>query len=187
VPPRRRASTSDALILQHVGWARGVAKSARSSNKLTKVWRLPLEELESVAVLAMVERALVFRPGPVAFQNFAYRRVFGAVMDFARKLVTRHVKSGTTTINEVLLLDGPAARTASRTPSPESQAAAAEVYAILATLPARMQRVLRMRYLDGLAWLEIAAALGVSEQRAWQIHREALNRAADAAKARGDR
>ena len=40
--------------------------------------------------------------------------------------------------------------------------------------PARRE-VLRLRYLDGLKWAEIAGRLGYSTIRCYQIHREAIN------------
>ena len=43
----------------------------------------------------------------------------------------------------------------------------------LAALPSPEQEIMRLRYVDGLEWRQVAAKLHYSEDRCWALHREA--------------
>jgi RNA polymerase sigma factor for flagellar operon FliA len=65
-------------------------------------------------------------------------------------------------------------------PGPEALTLAcsevAALWSVVDTLPAREALAVRRRYLDGYKFPEIAAELGVTQSRAFQLHQQALGR-----------
>ncbi len=136
------------------------------------VRRLGADDAEAAGMLALIRAARTYKPGGASFASYARRPVACAILRAAQRWAARCAQ---------LSLDhvGPDGE--------QLQALAPEVEQAdvfqrerlaeaLAALPPRWQHILHRLYHGHATGEEVAAGLGVSQQRVAQIHRNALLR-----------
>lgn len=170
-----------ALVTEHLDFAREVAR------KQARRMPMPAEDIESAAMLGLVQAARAWRPDGKPFTVFAEWRIKGAILDDAREaddLSRDHrqaVKAGKLeaprreSMDDELISRRIAGDVGGGTSVGEWMSAT-EMHQLLRHLPRRMQTVVRRYLVDDLSLAEVGAELGVTESRACQIFREAKER-----------
>lgn len=171
---------ADALVTSCVPLARKIAGA------MGRRIPLPQEDLESAAMLGLVQAARSYDPAQGSFEGHASRRIRGAILDEARDAddLSRHqrqaVKAGRTDVRAPVHVayDDIAERVAG-----EAQAgtvaewiSAEHLRELLRHLPRRLQVVVRRSFLDDATLSQIGDELGVTESRACQLLNEAKER-----------
>jgi RNA polymerase sigma factor for flagellar operon FliA len=171
---RRTIRKRDALVLEHLEWAHGIARRVAS---LLPTW-FTFEDLCGPVELALLERAASFdSKRGVPFRAWASRRIHGACFDSVRRKEYRersHLSIST--------VEGPDVRQTDdwlvdSLPSPEEQAASHEqvrVWARVQQLPPRHALVILAVYGGGMTLETLATKVDVGSSRLSQIHHEAL-------------
>lgn len=172
---------ADALVVEHVEWARRLARIARSQYHLVA---LEPEDAEGVALEALVHCARKFRPETgVPFQGYARVRVTGAVIDLfhryygrAGRRVPRQAVPLGLVVADAEVLD----RIASAAPTPlellERAISTSQLDPLLERLHRRESRIIRLHYLEGWTLKQIGDSMAVTESRVCQIEKEILVR-----------
>lgn len=171
------------LILEHQGMCTAIARDIYV--RLGGAYRgnLCMDDMIGWGLVAMVQAAPRYDPGMKAsFGTFIRQRVRGAILDQLRG-PKYWAEAGSEPID---LQQGGLRFAAGPESSPLNTLLARErrevVDRLIATLPAGHARAVRLRYLDEAGGERIAAELGVSENRVWQILRAALVKMALVAK-----
>ena len=131
-----------------------------------------VEDLEQVGWLALLRCQEQHRPALGSLKTYAERRLAGAMQDERRRLDPRTLwaqRQGVPPCTVVPLRDGHVPATPAATPEPW-------LAALVARLPARLQQVLRLSYVEGWTLREIAAELGWSKKWTCQQRQQALAR-----------
>ncbi|MFO0949857.1 MAG: sigma-70 family RNA polymerase sigma factor [Isosphaeraceae bacterium] len=177
-PARRRerlTPTQQDLAARYVPMARALAKPLKTA------WPVEGEEFESAAMLALVEAAQSYEPERnVKFATFARYRIWGALRDVQRRLVTagwrgdaEHAPSITSLTydaeeNGRVLGAEPDAPVGSDIESDDF------LEAWLRKLPSKHAAACRCIYLEGKNQVETAEALGCSKSRLSYLHKESM-------------
>jgi RNA polymerase sigma factor (sigma-70 family) len=164
------------LTTKYMALARSIAKPIKLK------WLQHRDELDSAAMLALVEAAQAYNPRRgVKFVTFARVRILGALYDIQRYLYnkahSRHLPNapreyyyvpGEAECAELLMtsLDAPIGR---------ELESADEVEHWLEALPARNAQACRELYVGDKTMGEAAGALGCVKSRVCTLHAEALN------------
>lgn len=161
--------------------ARGIARA------LPRAATITAEDLESIGLVALVERAREFDPSRgVPLWGYAKLRVSGAMHDELRRLDTvsrerrQAIRTGTEAVGAPpipTLVEEEAARSVPADAAPideqiEKHRRLAALREAARTLPPRLYRVYRLRVEEGWGWDAIGESLGVSGPRAHQIFGE---------------
>jgi RNA polymerase sigma factor (sigma-70 family) len=155
-PPNLAAR--DALIEQHIGWARDLA--AKVAGKLP-TWFLP-EDLEGAAAIALLESAAKYDASRgIPFRAYAILHVQGACYSAARRNEYRERAHEELPEEEQALPVSQKSDTAALPP---------EVW----QLPPDQFRIIQLCYLHDLTVEAAAVRMGISASRASQYHRTAL-------------
>jgi RNA polymerase sigma factor (sigma-70 family) len=167
--------TRNALVLEHLEWARGIAASVA---KKLPTW-FTVDDLIGPAEIGLIRAAEKYDRLPLfsQFHVFALRYVRGACLDAVRR--REYKERGHKSLDEPLTASGETRGDIMRdpNPSPEQQAQTREMEAVWGyvwKLPEIHQRVIRALYIDGSTLVELAQTANVGESRLSQIHREAL-------------
>ena len=177
-PPTRRAPlTPDQqnLAAKYVPMAKSLA------NTLKRAWPNEGDEIESAALVALVEAAQSFDPSRnVKFATFSRYRIWGALRDVQRSLITTGFRSHLKYAPTVTSLPYDAeehGRVYGCEPDPPVGAefeAVEFVEAWLRKLPSRHAAACREIYIHGRSQGEAADQLGCSNSRLSHLHKEAL-------------
>lgn len=141
------------------------------------VYRLPAHmeflDLVSIGTLGLLDAAAKYDPcRQTKFETYATWRVRGAIMDEMRFQASRGTKT-VSLIDCEELIDPDA-------PDPFSEAGLSELKAIVAEalseLPKRERVVLLLYYYREMTMKEVGQAMGLTEARISQIHKEAIIR-----------
>jgi RNA polymerase sigma factor for flagellar operon FliA len=188
----------DALVTEHMGWARGLARKRASRHPA-----IDLDEMIGEALVALVEAAKRYDPDRGDFKSFAARRINGAMLDRARRddPAGRHQremdKAGIVTEASLrgvpTQVHGDAAELAEARytrhlvfPSiPANQEAVADLMLTreaVAKLPANLRYAVERYHFDDVGLKQVGAELGVTESRVCQLinmARQVLTRGRD--------
>lgn len=161
-PSRHPSSTSnqkrDALVEQHVEWARDVA--AKVAAKLPTWWTA--DDLVGPAFLALLEACTRFESERgIPFRAYAIRRVEGACYSAARRNAYRERAH---------------AELPAELPGMAAEPREAQLFDRLAELPILEERVMRLCYQDDLTLAEAAERMAISPAQASQLRRAALKK-----------
>ncbi|MGE3819132.1 MAG: sigma-70 family RNA polymerase sigma factor [Isosphaeraceae bacterium] len=180
----RRVPLTDAqqgLAERYLPMARSLAKP------LKRAWPLEGEEFESAAMLALVEAAQSFDPERnVKFATFARYRIWGALRDVQRALVTAGWRGDVENAPSVASLTHDAeerGRVLGTEPDPpvgQELESTEFVEHWLRKLPARHAAACREIYLRGKSQGEAALAIGCSKSRLSYLHKESIELINDA-------
>lgn len=163
----------DALVLEHLQWARGIAAHLVRS---LPTW-FTVEDLTGPAEIGLIKAAARYDVSSgVPFRAYAQARVYGACIDSVRRREYRE------RAHQSLDADGPVEMPAyenlrDQQASPEEAACAAELAAVwehVRRLPRRHRMVIVSVYRGGMTLADLARREEVSASRLSQIHREAL-------------
>lgn len=161
---KRAQQQRDKLALDHLEWARGIARHVAT---LLPTW-FTADDLTGPVELALLDQAGKYDPARgIPFRAFAQRRIFGACFDAVRR--KEYLERGHQTTDG---LDA-----VSLSPSPEDLAADAQVVRIwgwVQQLPSRHALVIFAVYGGGMTLEELATKVDVGASRLSQIHHEAL-------------
>ncbi len=138
--------------------------------------RLPgcadLADLVQVGWEALLRSQARYQTAPATLLTYADQRIRGAMDDELRRLDPRTRYAQDQGVPPPVLLPlWTAFEVVAPTPTPEPF-----LVALVATLPARQQQVLRLCYVEGWREHEIGALLGCTQSRVSQIRTEALAR-----------
>lgn len=163
----RRKTTKkrrDALALEHLDWARSIARHVAA---LLPTW-FTEDDLAGPAEIALIHLAGSYdSTRGIPFRVYAYRRIRGACLDSVRR--KEYVERGRQTTDGLEVV--------SREPSPEIQAIEGQqvrVWAKVQQLPARHALVILAVYGGGMTLEALAVKVDVGSSRLSQIHHEAL-------------
>lgn len=161
---KKKRAERDALIVEHLDWARAIARQVAG---MLPTW-FTAEDLTGPAEIALVKTAEQYDPGRgIPFRPFAQRRIYGACFDSIRR--REYQEHGHLQIEDVIVIAG--------APGPEQQAISGQqrgVWAIVQRLPSRHAVVILAVYGGGMTLESLAEMVGVRASRLSQIHREAL-------------
>jgi RNA polymerase sigma factor (sigma-70 family) len=161
---KRARARRDRLALEHLDWARGIARHVSTT---LPTW-FAYEDLAGAAEIGLLQAAERWNPSHgVPFRAFAARRVHGACMDAVRRREYR--ERGHQTIEGI--------DTPSQAPNPEEIAAEGQmtmVWSRVQQLPPRHAVVILAYYGGNMSLEQLAPKMGVGSSRLSQIHREAL-------------
>lgn len=168
----------DALVLEHLDWARGIA--AAVAHKLPS-W-FTADDLTGPAEIGLIQAAERYQASTgVPFRAYARTRVYGACVDSARR--REYKERGHQSLDEAVVgEDGPrevslAEQIRDPGPSPEQKASDSEMEAVwdqVRKLPKQYRLLIERVYADGRTLVELAERSGLGESRLSQIHRKAL-------------
>jgi RNA polymerase sigma factor (sigma-70 family) len=169
------------LAAQYVPLARALAKPLKTS------WPMERDEFDSAAMLALVEAAQSFNPSRnVKFATFARYRIWGALRDVQRSLITAgwradldnapNLNSLTRDAEEYGCVIG----AEPDRPVGEELESNEFVANCFNKLPAKHAEACRQIYLHGRSQSDAAAAVGCSKSRLSYLHKEALEMINDA-------
>jgi RNA polymerase sigma factor (sigma-70 family) len=180
---RRAPLTTDQqrMAAHYVPLARALAKPLKTS------WPMERDEFYSAAMLALVEAAQSFDPERnVKFPTFARYRIWGALRDVQRRLITsgwRAELENAPNLNS-LTLDaeeyGCVLGAEPDRPIGEELESNEFVEHCFSKLPAKHAEACRQIYLHGKSQSDAAAAVGCSKSRLSYLHKEALDMINDA-------
>ena len=183
-PTTRRAPLTEeqqGLALRYVPMARSLAKPLKTA------WPLEGEEFESAALMALVEAAQSFDPERnVKFATFARYRIWGALRDVQRGLVTAGWRGDLENAPKVSSLSYEAEENGrvlgSEPDAPIGQEVESTEFVenAIRKLPAKHAAACRAIYLEGKTQGEAAEVVGCSKSRLSYIHQEALELINDA-------
>jgi RNA polymerase sigma factor (sigma-70 family) len=163
-PETPSTSERDELAIEHLEWARAIARHVASH---LPTW-FTADDLIGAAEIALLKLAAAYDPARgIPFRAFAQRRIYGACIDSVRRREYRERSHQTTDRLQSLCLK----------PSPEDQAAAGQncrVWSVVQRLPQRHKLVILSVYGGGNTLVELSKKVGVGPARLSQIHREAL-------------
>lgn len=182
---RRTIRKRDALVLEHLEWAHGIARRVAG---VLPTW-FTFEDLCGPVELALLERAASYDPKRgIPFRAYASRRIHGACFDSVRRkeykerghrgleyYASRTDKNGFNTGDFQYRTDDEALH--DKSPSPEALAASHEqirVWARVQQLPPRHALVILAVYGGGMTLETLATKVDVGSSRLSQIHHEAL-------------
>jgi RNA polymerase sigma factor for flagellar operon FliA len=164
------------LALRFIPMAKSLARP------LKHAWPLEAEEFESAALLALVEAAQSFDPTRgVKFATFARYRIWGALRDVQREMVTRGWRGDVANMPTVTGLTPDAEERGTvlgATPEPPADReveAVDWVTGVLRHLPGKHREACRLMYLEGLTQGEVAERMGYSKSRVSYLHSEAMD------------
>ncbi len=171
VRPPRSATEIEALVNEHLAYARSIALKAKQ--KLPPF--VELGDLICQANFGLLQAANSYRRETgVPFRAYAKQRIHGAVMDSVRRRNFKH--SSTQQLGEYT--DGlPAMRTDPLDlviDTLDQRTVAVRVRAIIGTLPPSDRRIVELRYYAGLNGKQTGAAIGKGESRSSQLHQRTL-------------
>lgn len=184
----RRNSRRAPLTREQQGLASKYLPMARSLAKpLKRAWPLEGEEFDSAAMLALVEAAQSFDPARnVKFATFARYRIWGALRDVQRSLITSGWRSdleNAPTISSLSHDSEENGKVMGAEPDPpvgQELESVEFVECWLRKLPKRHAIACREIYLNGKSQGEAAEAVGCSKSRLSYLHKEALELINDA-------
>lgn len=181
---RRRVPLSaeqQGLAMRYVPMARSLAKP------LKLAWPLEGDEFESAAMLALVEAAQSFDPSRnVKFATFARYRIWGALRDVQRGLITAGWRGDLENAPSVSSLTcnaeerGRILNAEPDRPVGEEFEALEFVENCLRQLPTKHAACCREIYVNGKTQGEAAEAIGCSKSRLSYLHKESLELINDA-------
>jgi len=162
---RRGLAARNRLVVEHLEWARGIARSVAA--------RLPTwfveEDLVGPAEIGLIQAAERYdRTRNDNFRAYAQRRVFGACIQSVRRREYRE-RASITLIEDVHTHPGDR-------PDAEAQEAITlqRMWRRVRELPKANARVIRAHYLEDMTLVEIAGQMGVSESWVCRLHRDGL-------------
>lgn len=176
-PGRRSPLTGEQqdLAARYVPMAKSLAKP------LKKAWPAEGEEFESAALFALVEAAQSFDPSRnVKFATFARYRIWGALRDVQRGLITAGWRGDLQNAPSVSSLTcdaeehGTVVNSQPDRPIGQETEAVEFVETCLRRLPTKHAAACREIYLNGKTQGEAADAVGCSKSRLSYLHKEAL-------------
>lgn len=180
----RRSPLTDeqqTLAVKYVPMARSLAKP------LKRAWPMEGEEFESAAMLALVEAAQSFDPGRnVKFATFARYRIWGALRDVQRALVTAGWRGDIENAPSVASLSQDAEEQGKVLGSEPDPPVGQEIESTefvehwLRKLPPRHAAACREIYINGKSQGEAASAIGCSKSRLSYLHKESIELINDA-------
>jgi len=153
-----------------------LAAHTRQIRHLARRWRSHLhgptsvEDLEQVGWEALLSCQARHQPAQGSLHTYADRRIAGAMQDELIRLDQRSRRAkrqGVPPYTFVPLENSLLPATPVLTPDPW-------LAALVARLPARLQLVLRLSVVEDWTLEEIAAKLGCSSSRVWQVRTQAL-------------
>jgi RNA polymerase sigma factor (sigma-70 family) len=163
------------LAVKYIPMAKALAKP------LKRAWPMERDEFESAAMLALVEAAQSFEPSRnVKFPTFARYRIWGALRDVQRSLITagwRGDPSGAPQINSLMQNAEELGRVLGAMQDPpigEELESREFLEHCFSKLPAKHAETCRQIYLHDKNQGEAALAVGCSKSRLSHLHREAL-------------
>jgi RNA polymerase sigma factor (sigma-70 family) len=169
------------LALKYVPMAKSLAKPLKVS------WPIDGEEFESAALLALVEAAQSFDPSRnVKFATFARYRIWGALRDVQRGLITTGWRSDVENAPTITSLTydaeehGRVLNCTSDDPVGHEFEAIDYVEGFLRKLPAKHAEACRHIYIDDRTQGEAADLIGCSKSRLSYLHKESLELLKDA-------
>lgn len=156
------------LVVENVEWARKYAQAIGR--------RMPTrhrgDDLEGAALLGLVEAASAYRPCAVPFRAFAYRRLKGAIIDFAREnhmvkpsMEDRRAFRGAFPVHPI---EKHAPVLMSKAPSPEDEVIAADILARVGRAATKRQRQILFARWQGARSSDVANEVGVTQSRICQ-------------------
>jgi RNA polymerase sigma factor (sigma-70 family) len=180
---RRVALTAEqqGLAGRYVPMAKSLAKPLKTA------WPLEGEEFESAALMALVEAAQSFDPSRnVKFATFARYRIWGALRDVQRSLITAGWRGDVEHAPTICSLTYDAEEHGSVLNSEPDPPIGQELEAIefvehwLGKLPAKHADACRQIYIHGKTQSEAAETMSCSKSRLSYLHKEALDLINDA-------
>lgn len=155
----RRDARRNALVEQHVEWARAIA--CQVAGRMHACFEQ--DDLIGPAEFELVKQAAKYDPTRgVTFRQFAQLAIRGACLNSVRRWEWR-IRSA-----------GPVEDTAAQ-PLAADPFADAQLWRSVGRLPARHAEVVWQVYLNDSNLAEVGLILGIGESRASQIHGEALD------------
>lgn len=184
----RTGSRRSPMTAEQQGLATRYMPMARSmARPLKRSWPNESEEFESAALLALVEAAQSFDPARnVKFATFARYRIWGALRDVQRGLITpgwRSDMENAPTISSLNFDSEEHGRVVNSEPDRrvgEEFEAVDYVEGWLRKLPVKHAAVCRHIYLNDRTQGEAAGRIGCSKSRLSYLHKEALDILKDA-------
>ena len=181
---RRRTPLTEeqqGLASRYVPMAKSLAKPLKTA------WPIEGDEFESAALMALVEAAQSFDESRnVKFATFARYRIWGALRDVQRSLITagwRNDAENAPTICSLAYDAEEIGRSINSEPDPpvgKELEATEFVEHWLGKLPAKHADACRQIYIHGKTQSEAAGSLGCSKSRLSYLHKEALDLINDA-------
>jgi RNA polymerase sigma factor (sigma-70 family) len=165
------------LAVRYIPLARGLSKTLRLS--YPRIW----DELESAALLALVQAAACFDPRrKTVFATFARPRIWGALCDVQRNAKAQgwRKREKTEKLPHVIALSptaeerGLVLNTREDPPVGSEVESNEEVERCLRLLPWKHAYACRQLFVHGKSQREVAEILGCSRSRLSSMHREAL-------------
>jgi RNA polymerase sigma factor (sigma-70 family) len=177
-PRARRAELTpeqQAMTEKYLPLARTIAKPIKLK------WSQHRDELDSAALLALVEAAQAYNPRRgVKFATFARLRILGALMDIQRHLYNKAYPRQLPNVPRSFhFVPGEEERSLLMLTSPDAPIGtelemAEEVERLLRALPPRHAQACRELYVRDMSQGEAAGALGCVKSRVCTLHAEAL-------------
>ncbi len=180
-PRKKTRRTRDQLALEHLEWARGIA---RHVSNLLPTW-FTADDLTGPVEIALVRLAEQYDPARgIPFKAYAQRRIYGACFDAVRR--KEYIERGHMSLDETresganiesLRVNPTIAEPRSTGPSPEELASDAQFVRIwywVQQLPSRHALVIFAVYAGGMTLEQLATKVDVGASRLSQIHHEAL-------------
>jgi RNA polymerase sigma factor (sigma-70 family) len=169
------------LAGRYVPMAKSLAKPLKTS------WPIEGEEFESAALMALVEAAQSFDPSRnVKFATFARYRIWGALRDVQRSLITAGWRGDAEHAPTICSLtydteeNGHVLNSEPDPPIGQELEAVEFVEHWLGKLPAKHADACRQIYIHGKTQSEAAEMMGCSKSRLSYLHKEALDLINDA-------
>lgn len=181
-PKRRRRGPRTGLTPRQQTLAEKYVPLAKSLAKpLKKSWPLEAQEFESAALLALVEAAQSYDPErSVKFATFASYRIWGALRDVQRRLITAGWRGDIENSPTLTPLTydaeehGRVLGSEPDAPIGEALESAEFVESFFKKLPSKHAEACRQIYIHGKTQGEAADVVGCSKSRLSYIHKEAL-------------
>lgn len=172
--------------------ARHMSVALSIARQFSKSWKWLQDDLESAALLALVECARVYDPSyNVKFSTFAKHRINGALINFRKKFVQAHFRKYTSdpdairqwfsvkpssnlSQSEVMDLEMKSGDESVREDGSPGFEIRDEIEALIRTLPIVHQAVMTEVYLNHRSLKQTSIQIGYSISRVFAIHREAI-------------